>query len=284
MKALSRRWLWFGLGSFLLSVLILMSLLAPENLSMPVCSGFKRCIEGPLQHPPFGTDTRGIPLLEYAMQGARIVTLPAIISGMLVACLSAIAGLARCASLTWFDTSIQAVSEIMGALPRMVVVLVIALAIPREWRGLLPIGVAWALMSAPGAMDEAASCAGRLGGARFVEALKAHGFSAIRIYGYHVTWLNLRAVLVRQGAEVAMQVVFLEIALSYLAVPFKEPAFTHSDSTYSWAELLYFGYQSIISGEWFGADSLMHAMVVGLGLIGITAFIAQCFRLSARER
>ena len=67
-------------------------------------------------------------------------------------------------------------------------------------------------MSAPGAMDEAASCAGRWG-ARFVEALKAHGFSAMRICGYHVTWLNLQAVLVRQGAEVAMQVVFLEIAL-----------------------------------------------------------------------
>ena len=148
----------------------------------------------------------------------------------------------------------------------------------------MPIAIAWAFMAAPGAMDEAASCAGRLGGARFVEALKAHGFSAFRIYGYHVTWLNLRAVLVRQAAEVSMQVVFLEIALSYLAVPFQEPAFTHSDSTYSWAELLYFGYQSIISNDWWGDDSLMHAMLLGLGLIGLTAFIAQTFRLAARER
>ena len=43
-----------------------------------------------------------------------------------------------------------------------------------------------------------------------------------------------------------------------------------------------FGYQSIISGEWYGEDSLMHAMVVGLGFIVLTAFIAHCFRLGAR--
>ena len=68
-------------------------------------------------------------------------------------------------------------------------------------------GIAWALMSAPGAMDEAASCRS-FGGARFVEALKAHGFSAMRIYGYHVTWLNLRAVLVRQGAGLPCRLYF----------------------------------------------------------------------------
>ena len=131
MKKDTRRWVWLGLGKWTAGYPRRNEPLAPENLSMPVCSGFKRCIEGPLQHPPFGTDTRGVPLLEYVM-GAKIVTLPAIISGLLVAFLSTIAGLARCASLTWVDTIIQAVSEIMGALPRMVVVLVIALAIPRE--------------------------------------------------------------------------------------------------------------------------------------------------------
>ena len=70
--------------------------------------------------------------------------------------------------------------------------------LPPGWRTLFPIGLAWAILAAPGAMDEAAATAGRLGGARFVEALRAHGFSSARILLYHVIWLNLRAVLVRQ--------------------------------------------------------------------------------------
>jgi ABC-type dipeptide/oligopeptide/nickel transport system permease subunit len=284
MSARSIQLVWLGAGCLLLACFLIGGFLAPENLSSAQCSAFKRCVEGPLQVPPFGTDLSGIPLWEYALQGAKIVTLPAIISGCIVAAFAALAGLARCASLTWVDTLIQMVAEIMGALPRMVVILVIALAIPKDWRGLMPIGIAWALMAAPGAMDEAAACAGRLGGARFVEALRAHGFSAMRIYGYHISWLNLRAVLVRQGAEVAMQVVFLEIALSYLAVPFNEPAFTHSDSTYSWAKLLYFGYQSIVSGDYWGDGSLVHALILGLGLVAVTALLAQTFRLAARER
>jgi ABC-type dipeptide/oligopeptide/nickel transport system permease subunit len=284
MKSQLVRMGWLGFGCVLLAGLLLMSFFAPETLSSPICPGFtKGCPEASGQWP-FGNDNRGIPLLEYAMQGARIVAIPAMLSGVLVAFLAALAGLARCASMHWVDTAIQLVSEIMGALPRLVVVLVIALAVPKDWRGLMPVGMAWALMAAPGAMDEAAAVAGRLGGARFVEALKAHGFSAIRIYGYHVTWLNLRSVLVRQAAEVGMQVVFLEIALSYLSVSSKSPAFTHSDASYSWAELLYLGYQTIITSSYGSDTSLMHAFVLGLGLIGLTALMAQSFRIGARER
>ena len=283
MKKDTRRWVWLGLGSGLLGILVVMSLLAPENLSMPVCSGFKRCIEGPLQHPPFGTDTRGIPLLEYVMQGAKIVTLPAIISGLLVAFLSTIAGLARCASLTWVDTIIQAVSEIMGALPEIVVVLVIALAIPREWRGLLPIDIAWALMSTPGAMDEAASCAGRLEVRDLLRPSRRMAFRQCEFMGIMSHGLIFEQFWYDKGQRLPCRLYFRNCPV-LPSRTIQGPAFTHSDSTYSWAELLYFGYQSIISGEWYGEDSLMHAMVVGLGFIVLTAFIAHCFRLGARER
>jgi hypothetical protein len=85
-------------------------------------------------------------------------------------------------------------------------------------------------------------------------------------------------VIVRQGAEVAMQVVFLEIALSYLALSQNEPSFTHSDGAYSWATLLYQGYTSLL-----GQD-LMHAMVVGLLLVASVAIAAQSVRLAARAR
>ena len=49
--------------------------------------------------------------------------------------------------------------------------------------------------------------------------------------------LNLRPVLVRQGAEAMMTVAFLEVALSYLAVVEDQSSFTHSDNLRSWADL-----------------------------------------------
>ncbi len=268
---------WFILAGLILGGLVISGLFAPEFVDPPSTE-----LENswPLSAPPMGADDRGIPLHQYAMQGAKIVTMPALASGLLVMLLATFAGLIRCANLTWVDTAIQAVAELVGSLPRLVVILVIALMLPPDWKILLPIGLTWALLAAPNAMDEAASTAGRLGGARFVEALRAHGFSAPRIYLYHVVWLNLRAVIVRQGAEVMMQVVFLEIALSYLAVSRNEPSFTHSDGVYSWATLLYQGYTALLTNR----DPLWHSALFGLLLVALVAVMAQSFRLAARAR
>lgn len=266
---------WLLLAVALLGALLAAAALAPEHLGAPRP---ELAALGPWQAPPFGTDERGIPLHQIAMQGARVVTLPALGAGVLVALLAAAAGLVRAAGLGVVDGALQALTEIVGSLPRMVVLLVVALMLPPAWKTLGPIALAWALLAAPGAMDEAASTAGRLGGARFVEALRAHGFSAPRVYLYHVTWLNLRPVVLRQAAEVAMQVVFLEIALSYLAVSRNEPALTHSDAVHSWATLLYLGYTALVG------EPLGHALVLGLLLVGAVALAAQAARLAARAR
>jgi peptide/nickel transport system permease protein len=270
------RRVWLSVSVLLLAGLLFASLFAPSNLSPPQMD---RSYLGPLQAFPLGTDVHGVSLVEYAEQGARIVTIPAIASGMLVMVLAMVAGLSRCAAVAWTDTVLQGFSELVGALPRLVVVLVVALAVPRELRSLYPIGLTWALLAAPSAMDEAAATAERLGGARFVEALRAHGFGAFRIYVYHIIWLNLRSVIVRQGAEVAMQVVFLEIALSYLAASRNDPSFTHADSTYSWASLLYEGYTAIVGGV-----PMMHALFLGLALVSLVAVMAQAIRMAARAR
>lgn len=266
---------WLALALVLFGALIVASLVAPDFLSTP---RLERKFEGPFASPPLGTDDRGIALGEYALQGARIVTVPSLISAVAVMLLATGAGLVRCLGLRWVDGALQAASELVGSLPRLVVVLVVALILPREWKGLLPIGLTWAALAAPGAMDEAASTAGRLGGERFVEALRAHGFSGPRIYLYHVIWLNLRPVIVRQGAEVLMQVVFLEIALSYLALRRNEPSFTHSDAVYSWATLLYQGYTAILG------IPLFHSLVLGLFLVATVAVMSQALRLAARAR
>lgn len=273
---------WLVVGLVCLCGLAFASWVAPENLSPPPDS-FKARMEAsyllPWQRWPFGTDGMGIGLIEYALQGARIVTFPAVVAGLMVSALATLSGLSRCADIGWTDRALQVFTELVGALPRLVVILVVALAVPREWRSLYPIGIAWALLAAPGAMDEAAATAERLGGARFVEALRAHGFDAMRIYVYHIVWLNLRSVLVRQGAEVMMQVVFLEIAMSYLAAARNEPSFTHGDNLHSWASLLYDGYTALVGGV-----PMYHALGLGLGLVFVVAFMAQAFRMSARAR
>lgn len=274
-KGTSPRLLWLSLAGALLGALLLGTLLAPDFLPTPQP---KRAFLGPLAAPPLGTDDRGIPLSAYALQGAAIVTVPSLASGLLVMALATVAGLVRCAGAAWIDGAVQAFSELVGSLPRLVVVLVVALVLPLDWKGLLPIGLTWAVLAAPGAMDEAAATAGRLGGERFVEALRAHGFDAVRIYLYHVVWLNLRPVIVRQGAEVTMQVVFLEIALSYLALRRNEPSFTHSDATYSWASLLYQGYTALLG------IPLLHSLALGLALVAMVAALAQALRLAARAR
>ena len=271
-----RRTFWLIASAVLFGLMGVLAATAPDFLSAMDLSA--RAL-GPTEAPPFGTDLDGRPLLEYAQQGAAIVLLPSIAAGLLVMAFATLAGLSRCAGLGWVDNVLQVFQELVGSLPRLVVVLVVALVLPLDWRGLMPIALTWALLAAPGAMDEAAATAGRLGGARFVEALRAHGFTATRIYLYHVVWLNLRAVIVRQGAEVMMQVVFLEIALSYLAVSQRQASLTHADSTHSWASLLYEGY------TWLVADTGMaHAMVLGLALVAMVVVASQALRLAARPR
>ena len=118
-----------------------------------------------------------------------------------------------------------------------------------------------------------------MGGARFVEALRAHGFSSLRIYLYHIVALNLRPVVVRQGAEVMMQVVFLEVALSYLAVVESQPSFTHLDNLHSWAALLSMGYSALVVNE-----PSLHALLLGLLLITLIVVTASSVSKAARAK
>ena len=135
---------------------------------------------------------------------------------------------------------------------------------------LLPLAITWALLCAPNAIDEAGTVAEPWG----FPICKNFGyrFSAFRIYLYHIVYIKSSSVLVRQGSEVMMQVVFLEVSLSYLAMVQDQPSFTHSESTHSWAELLYQGYIGLIidpiapHGE---PVTTMHILGLGLFLIGL---------------
>ncbi len=265
-----------GIGLACLCVLIAFGLLAPAHLSE---FDAERVYQGPAELFPFGADQRGRPLLEYAQQGASVVLFPSIVAGLVVGFMGVVGGLLRCVGSARVDTLVQAFGEIVGSLPRMVVILVVALLIPAGARGLLPLALAWAILASPGAMDEAASVAERLGGARFVEALRAHGFSWSRVFLYHIVLLNLRPVIVRQAAETAMQVTFLELALSYLAVKEKQSSFTHADSVKSWANLLEIGYPSLVLDVPTG-----HALALGLGLVALVTTMSLMLTSAARAR
>lgn len=238
--------------------------------NLPSSINLDTMMASPSQMPPFGADGYGRPLTEYAFQGARIVAVPSLVAGLVVTLLATMGGVLRCMEWPLVNALIQATSELVGALPRMVVILVAALILPSEWRGLLPLALIWAILAAPGAMDEAGAAASRLGGTRFVEALRAHGFSGFRIYAIHIIAYNLRPVVIRQGAEIMMQVVFLEVALSYLAVKSERPSFTHPDSLRSWADLLDMGYIGLI----VEGVPMLHALWLGLGLIAMVVLTA----------
>jgi len=274
---MNRSWalIWAGIS---IGLLMLAAAIAPEHLGTIEPD---RVLKSPFEVMPFGTDTRGRSLVDYATQGARVLALPALSAGVLVALFGVLGGLLRCSGSERVNAWIQWVTEIVGALPRMVVILVVALLLPREHRSLFPLAWTWALLAAPGAMDEAAAVAQRLGGSRFVEALRAHGYSASRIFLVHVVGYNLRPVVVRQGAETMMHVAFLEIALSYLALAENQPSFTHADSLKSWADLLKLGYPSLIPSLDYNSG---HALVLGLLLLGLVAMSAIAIGRAARAR
>ena len=77
-----------------------------------------------------------------------------------------------------------------------------------------------------------------------------------------------------------MQVIFLEIALSYLALAQDQPSFTHADSLKSWADLLNLGY------TWLVFDDMPtgHALGLGVGLIATVAVAALSVSRASRAR
>jgi hypothetical protein len=89
----------------------------------------------------------------------------------------------------------------------------------------------------------------------------------------------LRPVVVRQAGEIALQVTFLEIALSYLSIQENQSSFTHSDSVHSWATLLQSGYRWLVVHTPTG-----HSLVLGIALVGTMTLAARLASYATRAR
>lgn len=256
--------------------LVALAAAAPERLPP---SDPSRANLAPWEAPPLGTSPRGQPLWAFAAQGAAVVTGPALLAGGLVGVAATGAGLLRAAPRPGLDAALHAVGEVVGSLPRFPMVLVLALLLPAGAHKLWSLAAGWAALSSPGAMDEAASVAGRLGGARFVEALRAHGFSWARVHLYHLVALNLRPVVVRHALDAAAGVVFLELALSWLSRQEDQASMAHADAVGTWADLLVAGYPSLVVGVPTG-----HALALGVGLCAAVLLAARLGAWAAEAR
>ena len=106
------------------AILMVATLTAQDDLG-PMVLGGK--LTGPIDAFPFGTDTRGRSLGKYAAQGAKVVAFPSLIAGLVVCLFGVMGGLLRCVGSDKINAPIQWLTEIVGALPRMVVILVVAL-------------------------------------------------------------------------------------------------------------------------------------------------------------
>ena len=139
----------------------------------------------PWEYWPLGTDMNGRPLIEYATQGARVIAVPSLVAGVLVAFFGMLGGLLRCIELPTMQTTVQFIGEVIGALQDGL--LGGGFAVADGLAFFDAIGHRVGDTCAPCAIDEAV--AARLGGTR-LEALKAHGFGAWRIYMHHIVVLN----------------------------------------------------------------------------------------------
>ena len=111
---------------------------APENLPEIAEDWEAQAFKLPFEAPPFGNDGRGRPLIDYARQGAAIVVWPAVMAGLLVACFATLGGVLRAVGWSWMDRVVLGFGEVVGSLPRMVVVLIMALMMDRDHVSLMP--------------------------------------------------------------------------------------------------------------------------------------------------
>ena len=78
-----------------------------------------------------------------------------------------------------------------------------------------------------------------------------------------------------------MQLAFLEVALSFLAMISDSPSISHTDNLSSWGELLFMGYSSLLIEK---DVSTIHTLVLGLCLLGVVVLGSTSLTKAARAR
>lgn len=162
---------------------------------------------------PLGTDGYGRNVLMLLLKGIQAFFVPglfaALITGGFGALLGGICG--------YLEGRVKQVVlwglRLIDALPRLVMlILLCSLTQP----SMMLIAVAVGVLFVPALSRTVQYRVEALAAEDYILAYRAHGFSSVKIVGYHIVWMICRPVIIRQAAYVFGYVLFVETALSYL--------------------------------------------------------------------
>jgi len=208
-----------------------------------------------------GTDYLGRDLLTRIILGIQAYFLPGLLAIAIALSLGAVFGVAAGYRGGRSDTAVSYVTNLVDALPRLVLMLLVIAAFKP---GIYLIMVVLGLTSAPTVAMLVKGKILMLRQRNFIESAVALGISPARIILKHILWYNCRALLLIQATLGMAEAVLLETSLSYLGFGVQEP-------TPSWGNMIQAGANYLLQGNFWVSTAPALAIlftVLGFHLLG----------------
>jgi len=207
-------------GAIIMTVFVLAAIFANQVAPLdPFTTNAKASLAKPGDVYLMGADMMGRDVLSRLIHGARISLAVALGATIIGSGIGAALGLA-CGYLGgWFDLIVQRISEIMQALPLLVMALVITASLGPSLRNTI---IAIAIPLIPTVSRVIRSNVLSLREMPYVEAAKATGMSELRIAVVHVLPNTLAPLIVLATAQLG-STILTEASLSFLGLGVPEP-------------------------------------------------------------
>ena len=217
---LTRRYPLGVAGALILITFVLCAIFADYVAPLdPFSTNARSSLAKPSEVNLLGADMMGRDVLSRIIHGARVSLAVAVGATVLGSGIGAAVGLA-CGYLGgWFDLIVQRVTEIMDALPLLVMALVITASLGPSLRNTI---IAIAIPLVPHVARVIRSNVLALREMPFVEAAKATGMSEMRIAVVHVLPNTLAPLIVLATAQLG-STILTEASLSFLGLGVPEP-------------------------------------------------------------
>jgi peptide/nickel transport system permease protein len=217
---LSRRYPLGVAGALIMVTFVLCAIFADYVAPLdPFSTNARSSLAKPSEVNLLGADMMGRDVLSRIIHGARVSLAVAVGATVLGSGIGAAVGLA-CGYLGgWFDLIVQRVTEVMDALPLLVMALVITASLGPSLRNTI---IAIAIPLVPHVARVIRSNVLALREMPFVEAAKATGMSEMRIAVVHVLPNTLAPLIVLATAQLG-STILTEASLSFLGLGVPEP-------------------------------------------------------------
>ena len=217
---LTRRYPLGVAGALILITFVLCAIFADYVAPLdPFSTNARSSLAKPSEVNLLGADMMGRDVLSRIIHGARVSLAVAVGATVLGSGIGAAVGLA-CGYLGgWFDLIVQRVTEVMDALPLLVMALVITASLGPSLRNTI---IAIAIPLVPHVARVIRSNVLALREMPFVEAAKATGMSEMRIAVVHVLPNTLAPLIVLATAQLG-STILTEASLSFLGLGVPEP-------------------------------------------------------------